>query len=250
MNRPRLIAEKNAEIDVLAGLNLTEVTPSRRDFAMFVATQKQGIALIPRLKRADPDTGKSWPGLDLVAVAQRLDDTEVGAIAVTTAGYYGASVGDLLAVAEAITAPVMRDDVCTHRLQVFQARLHGANAVTISFPDVPAPRRAELVETASSTHMASVIEVAAVDELDAALAFGTACIGIRCGENAHADIQRVRVIAERIPRQRTAIVLSEIASIEDAASLKGLVDAVVVGDLLLDAPDVEAFVAEWQERCG
>jgi hypothetical protein len=131
MAHPRLIAEKNAEIDVLSGLNLTEVTPSRRDFAMFVATQKSGITLIPRLKRADPDTDQAWPGLDLVSLARQLDDTEVGALAVATAGYYGTSIGDLPAVAEAVTAPILRDDLCFHRLQIFQARLHAADAVII-----------------------------------------------------------------------------------------------------------------------
>lgn len=249
MHRSRLIAEKNVEIDVLAGLNLTEVTPSRRDFAMFTATQKNGITLIPRLKRADPDTGKSWPGLDLVAVARQLDDTDVGALAVTTAGYYGASIGDLLSVAEAVTAPVLRDDLCLHRLQIYQARLHGADAVIIPFHHAPQARRAELVETASSTHMASVIEVTALEEVDAALAFGTACIGIQCPQaDGYADLQCVRAVAQRIPRPRTVIVLTEVATMDDLWSLNGLVDAALVGDLLLDAADPAAFVDAWQQR--
>jgi indole-3-glycerol phosphate synthase len=251
MQRSRLIAEKNVEIDVLSGLNLTDVTPSRRDFAMFAASQKSGITLIPRLKRADPDTGKTWPGLDLVALARRLDETEVGALAVATAGYYSASIGDLLAVAEAVTAPVLRDDLCLHRLQVFQARLHGADAVIIPLQHVPDARRAELIDTASSTHMASVIEVTAPDQVDGALPFGTACIGIHCPQaDGYADVERIRTIAQRVPRARTVIVLSEMATLDGLWSLNGVVDAAVVGDLLLDAPDPEVLISEWQERNG
>jgi indole-3-glycerol phosphate synthase len=205
--------------------------------------------LIPRLKRADPDTGRTWPGLDLVAMGRQLDDTDVGALAVTTAGYYGASIGDLLSVAEAITAPVLRDDLCLHRLQVYQARLHGADAVIIPFHHAPEARRAELVETASSTHMASVIEVTTPDEVDAALSFSTACIGIHCPQaDGYADLARIRAVAHRIPRPRTVIVLSEVATMDDLWSLNGLIDAAVVGDLLLDAADPEAFVGAWQQR--
>ena len=249
MSHPRLIAEKHAEIEVLAGLNLTEVTPSRRDFAMFTATQKNGIALIPRLKRQDPDTGSTWPGLDLVQVARRLDDTDVGALAVATAGYYGASIGDLLAVAEAVTAPVLRADPCLHRLQIYQARLHGADAVIMPWQHVDPARRAELVETASSTHMASVIVVSAPADIDAALAFGTACIGIHCARaDGYADIEGLRALAARIPRVRTVVVLTEVATLDGLWSLNGLVDAALMGNLLLDAPHPEAVVSEWQAR--
>lgn len=249
MAHARLLAEKNAEIDVLSGLNLTEVTPSRRDFVMFVATQKNGITLIPRLKRADPDTGQSWPGLDLVALARTLDDTEVGALAVATAGYYGTSIGDLVSVAEAVTAPVLRDDLCLHRLQVFQARLHGADAVLIPLNQTPAARRTELVETASSTHMASVIGVTTDEEVNDALAFPKACIGIHCARgDGYADVQRIRVMAQRIPPARTTLVLTEVATFDDAWSLNGLVDAAVIGNLLLSAADASALIAAWQTR--
>lgn len=249
MVHPRLLAEKNAEIDVLSTLNLTEVTPSRRDFTQFVATQKDGIALIPRLKRTDPDTGKDWPGLDVVALARALDDTEIGALAVATAGYYGASIGDLQSVAEAVTAPVLRDDPCLHRLQVFQARLHGADAVIIPVCHVAEARRAEIVQTASSTHMATVLAVAAPGEVGPALAFATACIGI-CAPQAdgYADIEQIRATAELIPRARTVIVLSEPRTADELWSLNGLIDAAVVGDVLLGAPDAPAFAADWHER--
>jgi indole-3-glycerol phosphate synthase len=248
MDRSRLIAEKNAEIDVLTGLNLTEVTPSRRDFVMFVATQKNGITLVPRLKRADPDTGKTWPGLDVIALARTLDDTEVGALAVATAGYYGASIGDLLSVAENVTAPILRDDLCLHRLQVFQARLHGADAVVVPSQSTRGPM-AELVQVANSTHMAAVIEVTEMDDVDAALAFPTACIGIQCAQaNGRADLERVRAVAQRIPPRRTVLLLTDVATLDELDALNGVIDAAVVGEALLDAADPAAAIRDWQQR--
>ena len=52
MLRADWLAEKQAEIATLTDLPLTNIVPSRRDFTQFVATQKQGIALVPRLQRA------------------------------------------------------------------------------------------------------------------------------------------------------------------------------------------------------
>lgn len=243
-----LRAEKNAEIELLAGLSLTEVTPSRRDFAMFVATQKRGVALVPRLERADPDTGRTWPGCDLRALAQAYDEADAAAVAVATAGLYGGSITDLLAVAEAVTAPVLRDDWCLHPRQVYQARLHGADAIVVPLAQLDAERTAELLRIAGALHMAVVLEVASASELPLAIASAPACIGLRCaGADGTADMERLRALTAPIPRQRTVLLLSEVATLDALRGADGLIDAAVVGDALLDSDDPAARLREWQE---
>ena len=93
--RARWLAEKRAELSQLGDLALTELVPSRRDFIQFVATQKQGIALIPRLQRLNPSSGRKWPALDLVAFARACDDAEAGALAVRTAALFGMAAGGI-----------------------------------------------------------------------------------------------------------------------------------------------------------
>jgi indole-3-glycerol phosphate synthase len=246
MDRLELIAEKNAEIEVLARLSLTEVTPSRRDFAMFVATHKDGIALVPRLKRADPETGGSWPGLDITALARVCDDGESPAIAVATAGWYGGSIGDLQAVAEAVSAPVLRDDLCLHPNQAYQARLHGADAVVIPAWHLTPEQVEELTRIAGSVHMAAVIEVGSAAELKVGLSVGKACIGLRCPRpDGRADLDQAHRLAESIPPARTVLLLSEVESLDALRSLDGVIDAAVVGNALLDASDPAALVRSW-----
>lgn len=246
MDRLRWIAEKNAEIELLATLSLTEVTPSRRDFAMFVATQKDGIALVPRLKRQDPETGGSWPGLDVTALACICDDAESPAIAVATAGWHGGSIGDLQAVAEAVSAPVLRDDLCLHRNQVYQARLHGADAVVVPARHLAPEQVEELCRIAGSVHMAAVIEVATAAEVKVALGAGKACVGLYCPRpDGWADLEQARRLAESIPPARTVLLLSEVESLGALSSLVGLIDAAVVGNALLDAADPAALLRGW-----
>lgn len=248
--RSTWLAEKRAEIATLADLPLTNIVPSRRDFTQFVATQKQGIALVPRLQRRNPDTGGAWPDLDVPAFARLCDDSDAGALAVRTAAVYGTGLVDLDAVAAAVTAPVLRDDLCLHRLQIYQARLHGADAVVLA-EDVPSAELRELAAVASSMHMASVIEAGAPAALAAALAFPTACIGLTCARgDGRADLDRVRALAAQIPRHRTVLLLAEPTSFDALMGLAGVIDAAVVGDLLLDAADPAAVLAAFLAGAG
>lgn len=232
----------------LAGLDVNQVTPSRRDFAQFVSTQKTGIALVARLKRADPDTGTNWLDMDLAEVARRCDDTEVGAIAVATAEMFGGRIADLRTVAAAVTAPILRDDLCLHASQVYQARLFGADAVVFPAAHVAADL-ASLLGIAASLHMASVIEVCSESDLALVADYRLACVGIQSpAADGFADITRARALAQRVPPERTVLLLSEVREIESLRALHGLMDAAVVGNVLLDADDpvsvIEAFLAD------
>lgn len=251
MLRQRWLAEKHAEIATLRDLPLTDIVPSRRDFTQFIATHKQGMALVPRLQRLDPDTGGAWPGLDLVTFARACDDAEAGALAVRTANLFGGRLADLDAVAAAVTAPLLRDDLCVHRQQVFQARLHGADAVLLPAGDLDAAALRDLAAIASSTHMASVIDVADVAQLSTALALPAACIGLRCaGADGRVDADRCLALGARVPRQRIVLLLSEVAALDDLLRFVGVIDAAVVGDALLGAPDPAAAIAAFLARVG
>ena len=251
MERARWVAEKRAEIATLADLPLPEIVPSRRDFTQFVATQKQGIALVARLQRANPATGRAWPGLDLVEFARACDDSDAAALAVRTAALFGNAVADLDAVTAAVSAPVLRDDLCLHERHVLQSRLHGADAVLLPAAALDAAALRELAAVATSMHMTSVIEVDGEAALRAALELHTACIGIGGTERAgRADVARVRGLADRVPRQRTVLLLDEVAALDDLLPLAGHIDAAVVGDALLGVDDPAAEIAAFLARVG
>ena len=206
MRRAQLLAEKEAEIDALRQLSVTEVVPSRRDFTMFVATQKRGIAVVPRLKRRDPDTGAAWPNVDFAALAALYDEAETAAVAVGTARLHGGSIEDLRLVAEATTAPVLRDDLCVHADQVYHARLYGADAVVLPASHLDLEQLHTLAAVANSVHMAAVIEVQSEDDLTRALGTAPACVGVNCvGRDGFTDLSYARAIGARIPPQRTVL---------------------------------------------
>lgn len=246
MSRLELLAEKTEEIRAIAGLSLTEVSPSRRDFTMFVATNKQAIALIPRLKRCDPDTAVEWPALDLEATAQAYDETEAAALAVCTARVYGGSIDDLRRVSGVVSAAVLRDDLCLHANQLYHARLHGADAVVLPAGQLDFASLRELAAISSSLHMTPVIEVENPSELGAARGLTPAPIGLRLtASDGFVDLHRTLQVARDIPAQRTVLLLSEVRDLGSLSALNGLIDAAVVGDALLGAADPAAAVDEF-----
>ena len=244
MDRAAWLAEKAEEVRSLSNLSLNEVMPSRRDFTLFVATHKRGIALVPRLKRIDPDTGGEWRAIDLGAAATVFDDADTAAIAVATSRRHGGSIDDLRAVAESVTAPVLRDDLILDPYQIYHSRLQGADALILPAAHLPLERLRELARVAASLHMAAVVEVTAEAQLGVALELAPACIGIRCaGVDGFADRAAAGRLARAIPAQRIVLLLDEVRALDELRDLGGAIDAAVVGDALLGAADPSAAIA-------
>lgn len=243
MDWTALKAAKEAGSQQGGAAPLSEVTPSIRDFTQFVTTHKQELGLIPALKRADPETGRSWPELDLVALAQACDDTEVGAIGVyTEPSLFGTSSDDMRAISERVTTPMLALDLVLHDSQLHRARLCGADAVLLWVDAVDAPSLARLMTTARSLHVAPVVMARTSDELRQALATESFIIGL-ASPNGKLDVAHVSALAAHVPPRKTIISLDELSTPEEATALLGTVDTALVSQGVLDADDVEGSLA-------
>jgi indole-3-glycerol phosphate synthase len=244
MNWELLRTAKQAEIQRLAGVQVSEVTPSIRNFAQYVTTHKQDLAFIAALKRADPQTGRSWNDRDLIALAQECDDAEVGAVAVyTEPTVFGTSLDDLKVISAAVSAPVLQLDLILHPAQIHHARLYGADAVLLHAGAVDTATLSDLVNTANSTHMTPVVAVQTQAELEQALAAGAFVLGITSPPGA-LDLPYLAKLAAGVPPQKAVIVLEEISTAEEYAALRGKADAVLVGNMILDSSEVSAVLTE------
>ena len=244
MDWTALKAAKEADSQQGAAASLSEATPSIRDFSQFVTTQKQELGLIPALKRADPDTGQAWPELDIVALAQACDDTEVGAIGVyTEPSLFGTSSDDMRTISERITTPLLALDLVLHDSQIHHARLCGADAILLWAGALDASTLARLMTTARSIHVAPVVMAQTSDELRQALATESFIIGL-ASPNGNLDLAHISALAAHVPRQKTIISLDELSTPEEADALLGEVDAALVSHSVLDAADVERSLTE------
>ena len=238
-----LRAAKQEEMSRLAAVTVSEMTPSIRDFAQYVTTQKQDLAIIAALKRTDPQTGQTWPDRNLVALAQECDDAEVGAIGVyAEPSVFGILPADVRAIATAVSAPIFSLDLILYPTQIYHARLCGADAVLLHAGVVDTATLESLVTAASSVHVASVVAVQTQTELAQALDIGAFILAITSPSGTF-DLAHIATLASLVPPQKTIIALDEISTSEEYAALRGKVDAVMVGNVLLDAADVSAALA-------
>ncbi|HVN86393.1 MAG TPA: hypothetical protein VMW17_16285 [Candidatus Binatia bacterium] len=242
MDRSQWLAEKHAEAAQLGVVRLSEVTPSRRDFRLYVAGQREELALIARIQSNDRAGLATWRDADLLAHAVASDDADIAALAVVTDQQRGGSTGLMKRVAAATQAPVLRDDLVLSPAQLYDARLHGADAVVLPAADLAAAALAELMHVAISLHMAAVVEVQATPDIEKALAMPHAVIGF------NADVGAIDELTSRIPPSRTRIVLREPDAIDELRSLRGKVDAVTLGPAHLIGHDLSALLARLNGR--
>jgi indole-3-glycerol phosphate synthase len=233
MDRHRALAASEEEVRRLTGQSLSEVTPSRRDFLLHVATQKQELAIVARLAPREGPSGDAWGAVQVVAHARACDDAEVAALAVAT-GAGGLSMQDLAAIAEATTAPVLRDDLILHPSQLYHARLHGADAAVLPLADLDDSAVDGLINAAQSMRMTVILEVLGEAQMERALRWPHVLLGLRCADqNGALDLDRTRQLGQQLPRYRTSMVLTEIRSAAEYNALQGVCDAVVLGAALL-----------------
>lgn len=248
MDWQALRAAKDAELERLAHLPLSEVSPSIRAFGQHVTTHKQELALIAALKRIDPHTGRSWLQADLMAVARACDEAEVGAVGVyTEPSVFGTSLEDLRTVSEAVSASLLRLDLVVHPRQIYHTRLCGADAVVLWAGGLKPDILTRLVSVADSSHMTPVVVVQTPAEVDRALSAGAFVLGISSA-SGRIELKQIEQLGALIPPQKTVLALDEAATADECAALLGKVDAVLVGNMLLDAPDVGALLTSLMEQ--
>jgi indole-3-glycerol phosphate synthase len=217
------LAASRAEIALLRGQRVADVTPSCRDFAMFVATQRSELALVARL-----DDGLPLDAARLVARARACDDAEVAALSIATSPK-GIHEEVMHAISEAVTAPILRENLVLHASQLLHARRHGADAALLPAGVLDGSALADLVAFGRSLHMASVIEVATAAELDVAAGLPHVIVGLRCErEDGSLDVDGTLALARRAPPQSTLLVLTNVQTVAERRALHGTCDAICV----------------------
>jgi indole-3-glycerol phosphate synthase len=232
-NRDNLLAACNSELRQLAGQGVSEVTPSRHDFGLYVSTQRQGLAVIARLA--------SGPRAALIDLARVCDKAEVAALSLALGD--DLSLTDVAAVAHAITAPIMREAFVVDANQLYHARLHGADAALFPVAELGGDALRLLVAVASSLHMASIAEVRDAASLEVAMQLPRLLLGIACvANNGAIDVDATLALAAGAPQGSTIVVLPALSSVAEADALRGAVDAVVLAETLLAGADAAAIV--------
>jgi indole-3-glycerol phosphate synthase len=204
--------------------------------------------VIAEHKRRSPSAGVIREGISLSEVATAYERGGASAMSVLTEGpNFGGSLADLAAARQAVELPILRKDFIVDAYQVHESLAAGADAILLIVAALTPDELEGLHRLAGELGLAALVEVHDAAELAIARAAGATLIGINNRDlmTLRVDIRRTLELLEQVPEGATVVAES---GFKTRAELERLaqagVDAVLIGEALMRADDIESACRE------
>ena len=244
--------EELAEAQRAASLAAVQQAAAQQPRPISLADALSGdvIRLIAEVKKASPSRGLLSPDFDPVRLAGTYVANGAAAVSCLTDPRFQGELAHLSAIKQTGAsgrAPVLRKDFIFDPYQVYEARAAGADGILLIVAILDPALLKELLETAQSLCMQCLVEVHDEGELETAVEAGAEIIGIN-NRDLHTfttDLAVTQRLAPLVPRDKVMVSESGIFTRDDLRLLDSVrVNAVLVGEALVTAPDVGAKVRE------
>ncbi len=206
------------------------------------------LAVIAEHKRRSPSAGPIREDLSLTEVVGAYERGGASAVSILTEeSHFGGSLADLREARAATRLPILRKDFILDPYQLVESATAGADAVLLIVAALERQALHELNAHARELDLDVLVEVHDADELDAALALDADVIGInnRNLGDLSVDVERTYELLADVPAGKTVVSESGFHSREQLDELERIgVDAVLVGESLMRADDVETACRE------
>jgi indole-3-glycerol phosphate synthase len=244
-HRARAQADRRAESELSAQ---AAASPAPRPFARRLAVRSgDDIAVIAEIKRRSPSKGVLAADLDPGATAADYEAGGASCLSVLTdEEFFGGSPADLRAAKAACALPVLRKDFTVSALDLYDARIMGADAVLLIVAALSDDELAFFIGLTGELSLDALVEVHDADELARALRAGAALVGVNQRDLATFDVdtERARSLAASIPDEVVAVAESGVQGPDDVARLADAgFQAVLVGESLVRSADRRRAVA-------
>jgi len=206
---------------------------------------RPGVSIIAEHKRRSPSAGEIRAGATVTEIVQAYERGGAAALSILTEeDHFGGSARDLEEARAASKLPILRKDFIVDRYQVYESAVLGADAILLIVAALDRRELAELYREARGLDLDVLVEVH--DEPELVLALETLeadVIGInnRDLHDFSVDVERTFELLTAVPTGKTVVSESGFHSREQLDELERVgVDAVLVGESLMRAPDPEA----------
>ncbi len=218
----------------------------------FTSALRDGrIKLIAEVKKASPSRGMIRPAFNPVEIAQIYASNGASAISVLTeAQYFHGSLDHLKDIRNALgnkRPPLLRKDFLVDPYQIYESRAYGADSLLLITAILKPEKLQELLGLSHELNMSCLVEVHNEAEVEIALRSGARIIGInnRDLSTFTVDFTTTERLRPLIPPDRIVVSESGIKNHSDLEKLRQWgVDAVLIGECLMSAPDIAAKMKE------
>jgi indole-3-glycerol phosphate synthase len=249
-----ILATKRQEVAVLQAQEPLAALAARaeaqpRPAGRFAAALRQpGVSFIAEIKRKSPSGGDIRPGATAADLARGYAAGGAHALSVLTdAHYFGGSDADLVAARAAAGLPALRKDFVVDPYQLYLARAAGADAVLLIVRALTDGELLELLALSEQLELDALVETHSAAEVTRALDAGATIVGVnnRDLDKLVTDVTLAPRLRALVPRTCLFVAESGIRTTAQIAALRAAaVDAVLIGESLLRAPDPGAQLAE------
>jgi indole-3-glycerol phosphate synthase len=212
------------------------------------ALSRPGTSLIAEHKRRSPSAGPIREGASCAEIVGAYDRGGAAAVSILTEEtHFGGSLADLREARAATELPILRKDFTIDPYQLYEAKLAGADAVLLVVGSLDDSTLASLYAQASQLDLDALVEIHDDEELERALELDCDVIGInnRNLEDFSVDIQRTFDLLSDVPAGKVVVSESGIHHRDQIDELEQVgVDAVLIGEALMRAPDPETAARE------
>jgi indole-3-glycerol phosphate synthase len=212
------------------------------------ALTRPGISLIAEHKRRSPSAGAIREGSSVIEVVQAYERGGAAALSVLTEPFhFDGSLDDLRAARAATALPVLRKDFIVDPYQLYEAAAAGADAILLIVAALEPAELGDLLHEAGALDLDALVEVHDERELEVALEVEADVLGInnRDLDDFSVDIERTFDLLSDVPAGKTVVSESGFTHREQLDELERVgVDAVLIGETLMRAPDIELATRE------
>lgn len=207
-----------------------------------------GVSIIAEHKRRSPSAGTIRDGATVAEVVCAYERGGASALSILTEEqHFGGSLDDLREARRATHLPILRKDFIVDRYQVYETAAAGADALLLIVAALDPDELAALYHEASAIDLDVLVEVHDEDELERALELDADVIGINNRDltDFSVDLNRTFDLLTDVPAGKIVVSESGLYTREQLDELERVgIDAVLVGERLMRAPDPEQALRE------
>ncbi|KAI8628617.1 indole-3-glycerol phosphate synthase-domain-containing protein [Xylariaceae sp. FL1651] len=214
------------------------------------------VSLMAEIKRGSPSKGVFALDIDAPTQAKKYALAGASVISVLTEpDWFKGSIEDLRAVRQVLNGmpnrpAILRKEFIFEEYQVLEARLAGADTVLLIVKMLDEELLTRLYKYCLSLGMEPLVEVQNAEEMATAMKLGSKVIGVnnRNLESFEVDLSTTSRLRSLVPKETIICALSGINTHEDVvANHKDGVNAILVGESIMRAPDASQFI---QQLCS
>ena len=212
------------------------------------ALVRPGLSLIAEFKRRSPSAGDIASGATVAEIVSAYERAGAAALSVLTdERHFGGTLDDLRAARAACGLPILRKDFIVDPYQLYEAAVHGADAVLLIVAALDDELLGSLYEEARLLDLDCLIEVHDERDLERALELDADVIGInnRNLADLSVDLATTAELITDVPAGKTVVSESGYDRAEQLIELERIgCDAVLIGETLMRSGDPEGAVRE------